>query len=140
MRKLVLHSGIAEVTSKQTSNRMPIVTRSASPQSPLPSHGGRRDRPPAVLAAVLALLFLGTVPLSPAQAQGFEKYRDVKEYDKHFRKYSKRFFGVGSVRATTRAVCTCENPACSSAAAHCCADQTCSFGTGSHHCSLLRLA
>ena len=29
------------------------------------------------------------------QAQGFEKYRDHNEYDAHFRKYSKRFFGVG---------------------------------------------
>lgn len=28
-------------------------------------------------------------------AQGFEKYRDHKEYDAHFRKYSKRYFGIG---------------------------------------------
>ncbi|MEM1144232.1 MAG: transglycosylase SLT domain-containing protein [Pseudomonadota bacterium] len=30
-----------------------------------------------------------------ALGQGFEKYRKVTEYDRHFRKYSKRFFGVG---------------------------------------------
>lgn len=27
--------------------------------------------------------------------QGFEKYREVTDYDPHFRKYSKRFFGIG---------------------------------------------
>lgn len=31
----------------------------------------------------------------PADAQGFGKYKNVVEYDEHFRKYSKRFFGVG---------------------------------------------
>ena len=29
------------------------------------------------------------------QASGFEKYKAHKDYDQHFRKYSKRFFGVG---------------------------------------------
>lgn len=30
-----------------------------------------------------------------AAARGFEKYRDHTQYDPYFRKYSKRFFGVG---------------------------------------------
>jgi membrane-bound lytic murein transglycosylase MltF len=30
-----------------------------------------------------------------ALGQGFEKYREHTEFDAHFRKYSKRFFGVG---------------------------------------------
>jgi len=37
------------------------------------------------------------VQLYPAelQARGFEKYKEHTEYDPYFRKYSKRFFGVG---------------------------------------------
>lgn len=41
-----------------------------------------------------AFLFL-TILSGQASAQGFEKYRDHTDFDEHFRKYSKRFFGVG---------------------------------------------
>lgn len=44
----------------------------------------------STLTLVLLLVIAG-----PAYAQGFEKYREHTEYDEHFRKYSKRFFGVG---------------------------------------------
>ncbi|MEL7046228.1 MAG: transglycosylase SLT domain-containing protein [Pseudomonadota bacterium] len=45
-------------------------------------------------AALLVVLF-GCAVAGGAGAQGFEKYRDVTDYDSHFRKYSKRFFGIG---------------------------------------------
>ena len=44
-----------------------------------------------VVAVVLCVFGTG----NEAFAQGFEKYREHKDYDSHFRKYSKRFFGVG---------------------------------------------
>ncbi|MEM6486289.1 MAG: transglycosylase SLT domain-containing protein, partial [Pseudomonadota bacterium] len=43
---------------------------------------------------LLAVLVLLTHPLEVV-AQGFEKYKNHTEYDAYFRKYSKRFFGVG---------------------------------------------
>ena len=43
------------------------------------------------LLSLLAVLLTSTV----AHSSGFEKYRDHTTYDKHFNKYSKRFFGVG---------------------------------------------
>ena len=33
--------------------------------------------------------------MEPAAASGFERYNRVVKYDRHFKKYSKRFFGVG---------------------------------------------
>ncbi len=45
-------------------------------------------------AALLVALWSCTLAAG-AGAQGFEKYRDHTDYDSHFRKYSKRFFGVG---------------------------------------------
>lgn len=41
------------------------------------------------------ILFLLMLCCTPVSAQGFEKYRDHTDYDEHFRKYTKRFFGVG---------------------------------------------
>lgn len=43
-------------------------------------------------ATFLAFIFL--LPCTAA-AQGFEKYREHTDFDEHFRKYSKRLFGVG---------------------------------------------
>lgn len=43
---------------------------------------------------ILMALALISLPFA-ALAGGFEKYRDHTQYDKHFNKYSKRFFGVG---------------------------------------------
>ncbi|MEO0437735.1 MAG: transglycosylase SLT domain-containing protein [Pseudomonadota bacterium] len=44
----------------------------------------------------LTLCFIASLAAtSEGYAQGFEKYRDHKDYDAYFRKYSKRFFGVG---------------------------------------------
>ena len=40
------------------------------------------------------LILVACLPLV-AWGQGFEKYRDHTEFDPHFRKYTKRFFGVG---------------------------------------------
>ena len=45
--------------------------------------------------AALLLALWGCTLATGALAQGFAKYRDVTDYDPHFRKYSKRFFGVG---------------------------------------------
>jgi len=43
---------------------------------------------------LMALVMVLALPVEVA-AQGFEKYKEHKEYDAYFRKYSKRFFGVG---------------------------------------------
>ena len=44
----------------------------------------------------LFLCFVANVAVTTQSfGQGFEKYRDHKDYDAYFRKYSKRFFGVG---------------------------------------------
>jgi len=49
------------------------------------------------LVSLCAAVLLILVAMHPQQAtaQGFEKYRDHTDFDEHFRKYSKRFFGVG---------------------------------------------
>ncbi|MFK7830601.1 MAG: transglycosylase SLT domain-containing protein [Congregibacter sp.] len=45
---------------------------------------------------LLSLPLMLSVFYTPtAQSQGFEKYREHTEFDDYFRKYSKRFFGVG---------------------------------------------
>lgn len=69
---------------------------------PRQAHSNPQLTAPALASPVhrvtLALvLFAGTSLLQPASvfAQGFEKYRDHTEYDAYFRKYTKRFFGVG---------------------------------------------
>jgi membrane-bound lytic murein transglycosylase F len=49
----------------------------------------------SVLGLATCLLSAVLLPPEGARAQGFEKYRDHTEFDAHFRKYSKRFFGVG---------------------------------------------
>jgi membrane-bound lytic murein transglycosylase F len=43
-----------------------------------------------VLAFLAGLLLAG-----PAAGAGFERFNRVVKYDRHFKKYSKRFFGVG---------------------------------------------
>ncbi len=54
-----------------------------------------RDPFSAPARSGLALLLIGLLMTGPVLGQGFEKYRDHKDYDSHFRKYSKRFFGIG---------------------------------------------
>lgn len=50
----------------------------------------------AQLSVICGLLLLFCSGLQPAaNATGFEKYRGHTQYDAYFRKYSKRFFGVG---------------------------------------------
>lgn len=48
----------------------------------------------AALATAVLVAAASFLPAT-ASAQGFEKYRDHTDFDGHFRKYSKRFFGVG---------------------------------------------
>jgi membrane-bound lytic murein transglycosylase MltF len=48
-----------------------------------------------VWALVVPGVMAGIVATPQALGQGFEKYREHTEYDTHFRKYSKRFFGIG---------------------------------------------
>ena len=43
----------------------------------------------------LLVLAVGLLIAAPAAGASFERYNLVVEYDRHFKKYSKRFFGVG---------------------------------------------
>jgi membrane-bound lytic murein transglycosylase F len=47
----------------------------------------------SLLRKLAVLMFLVSAP-DFAAAQGFEKYREHTDYDRYFRKYTKRFFGV----------------------------------------------
>ncbi|MEM1190502.1 MAG: transglycosylase SLT domain-containing protein [Pseudomonadota bacterium] len=61
---------------------------------PLARQASRRARRTRTAAALL-LVLLGGALACDVDAQGFEKYREVTAFDSHFRKYSKRFFGIG---------------------------------------------
>jgi membrane-bound lytic murein transglycosylase F len=56
-----------------------------------------RSRAVATITASATAALLAVILLHPsaASAQGFEKFREHTDFDPHFRKYSKRFFGVG---------------------------------------------
>ncbi|MEM9759085.1 MAG: transglycosylase SLT domain-containing protein [Pseudomonadota bacterium] len=70
---------------------MSLAPDSSWPLARQASWRARRAR----TAAALLLALLCSARTCDAGAQGFEKYREVTAFDSHFRKYSKRFFGIG---------------------------------------------
>ena len=61
----------------------------------------RHSRRSGRMSLGLTLLFLGTVVVAASPREtaedlaAFARYSELTAYDRHFRKYSKRFFGVG---------------------------------------------
>jgi len=55
----------------------------------LPTHLARNSR------LWLVLMMMGVLVLQPAATRAFERYNRVVKYDTYFKKYAKRFFGVG---------------------------------------------